>query len=122
MVAADIDFRALVRPGDMVTWTPGAGEPLTLIEQLLAQRHEIGPFRVFLGGSYSSVAQPEHADMVQFFGIGGIGANRQLCREGLMEVIPCAYSQLPRLLSEGPLAADVVLLQLSAAAAGQAET
>ncbi|HEX2561158.1 acetyl-CoA hydrolase/transferase family protein [Phenylobacterium sp.] len=109
----DVDFTQIVRPGDMVVWTPGAGEPVSLIERLLAQRHEIGRFRVFLGGSYSGVVRPEHADVIQFFGLGGIGANRELCRAGVMEVIPCAYSELPRLLTDGPLAADVVLAQVS---------
>ncbi|MFC3076609.1 acetyl-CoA hydrolase/transferase family protein [Phenylobacterium terrae] len=111
---AQVDFREIVRPGDMVVWTPGAGEPVSLIERLLAQRHEIGPFRVFLGGSYSGVVRPEHADVIQFFGLGGIGANRELCRAGRMEVIPCAYSEIPRLLTAGALAADVVIAQVSA--------
>jgi acyl-CoA hydrolase len=110
---AEVDFSRIVRPGDMVVWTPGAGEPISLIERLLAQRHEIGPFRVFLGGSYSGVVRPEHADVIQFFGLGGIGANRELCRAGLMAVVPCAYSEIPRLLTGGPLAADVVLTQVS---------
>ncbi|MDX9999537.1 MAG: acetyl-CoA hydrolase/transferase C-terminal domain-containing protein [Phenylobacterium sp.] len=105
----EVDFRTIVRPGDMVVWTPGAGEPVSLIERLLDQRHEIGPFRIFLGGSYSGVVRPEHADVVRLFGLGGIGANRALCRAGVMDVVPCAYSELPWLLTEGPLAADVVL-------------
>jgi acyl-CoA hydrolase len=112
--AAAFDAAAFVRAGDMVVCAPGASEPLTLIENLLARRHEIGPFRMFLGGVYSGVIRPEHADVIQFFGLGAIGANRALCEAGVMEIIPCHLSDLPHLLARGPLRADVSFVQLAA--------
>jgi acyl-CoA hydrolase len=112
--AAEIDFTRLVRPGDTVVWTHGAGEPLELLERLLSQRHAIGRFRVFLAGSYAGALRPEHADLVEIFGLGAVGANRALCDAGAMQVIPGHFSDLPRLMREGHLRPDVVLAQLSA--------
>ncbi|MGX5805495.1 acetyl-CoA hydrolase/transferase family protein [Bradyrhizobium sp. Arg314] len=116
----DIDFTRIVRPGDTVMWSQGAAEPIALIRRLMAQRHAIGPFNVFLGGSYSAALQPEHTDVVTVFGMGAVGSNRDLCRADKMHVIPCHLSQLPELLSSGVIGIDVILMQFSLAdGAGQ---
>jgi acyl-CoA hydrolase len=111
--AADIDFTRIIRPGDTVTWSQGIAEPTALIRTLMAQRHAIGPFNVFLGGSYSATVLPEHTDLVTVFGMGAVGSNRALCRAGKMNVIPCHLSQLPALLASGAIRVDVVLMQIS---------
>jgi acyl-CoA hydrolase len=116
---AAIDFTLLVRPGDTVVWTQGAGEPLGLIARLFEQRHAIGPFRVFLAGSYAGSARPEHADVVTIIGLGAVGTNRALCDAGAMEVIPCHLSDLPRLMRAGRLRPQVVLTQLAENARGE---
>jgi acyl-CoA hydrolase len=109
----DIDFTKIVRRGDTVMWSQGAAEPIALIRRLMAQRYDIGPFNVFLGGSYSAAVQPEHTDVVNVYGMGAVGSNRALCRAQKMQVIPCHLSQLPGLLSSGAIRIDVVLVQLS---------
>jgi acyl-CoA hydrolase len=116
---AALDFTRLVRPGDTVIWTQGAGEPLELIARLFEQRHEIGPFRVFLAGSYAASARPEHADVVTITGLGAVGTNRALCDAGAMEVIPCHLSDVPQLIRSGSLRAQVVLTQLADNARGE---
>lgn len=108
-----VDLTRLVRPGDTVTWTQGAGEPTGLIADLMEQRHAIGPFRVFLAGSYAGSVRPEHADVVSITGLGAVGTNRALCDAGVMDVIPIHLSEVPRLIRHGPLRADVVLTQLA---------
>lgn len=110
----DVDFTRVVRAGDTVVWTQGAGEPVELLERLLAQRHAIGPFRVFLAGSYAGVVRPEHADVITIFGLGAVGANRALCDAGVMRVVPGHFSEVPRMLLTGDLRPDVVVAQLSA--------
>lgn len=115
----DIDFARIVRPGDAVIWTQGAGEPVALVEKLLEQRHAIGPFSVFLGASYSGVVKPEHADVITFIGMGAVGTNRQLCAQQLMRVIPCHLSDLPHLMATGLIRIDVAIMQLSATANGR---
>jgi len=112
-VTSSLDMTEFVRPGDTVVWTQGAGEPLTLISRLLEQRHEIGPFTVFLAGSYSGILGPEHADVITVLGLGAVGANRSLCAAGSMRVLPIHFSAVPSLIERGELHVDVVLAQLS---------
>jgi acetyl-CoA hydrolase len=108
-----IDLSRWIRPGDTVAWTQATGEPLTLTEALVAQRHAIGRFRVFLGTSYSRTIRPEHADAMDFLGMGAVGHNRDFCRAGLLDVLPCHLSEIPSLLRLGRLRVDVMLVQLA---------
>lgn len=108
-----VDFAAIVRPGDTVLWTHGAGEPVDLVAGLLSARHDIGPFRVVLGGAgYARTVRPEHADMVRFVGFGAVGSNRALAAAGALDIVPSHLSALPELGRAG-LRADVVIAQLS---------
>lgn len=108
----ELDFAELVHPGDTVVWGQACAEPVSLIEKLLEQRVEIGQFRCFLGIPSSDTVRPEHADHVSFVSYCGSGANRELHRAGVLDIVPCHYSSLPVLLSTGVLRADVLLLQL----------
>jgi acyl-CoA hydrolase len=118
--AEDVDFTRYVRPGDTVTWTQGAGEPVALIERLLEQRHAIGPFRILTGASYSGVLRPEHADNCTFSGFGAVGSTRALAKAGCLDIIPAHLSDVPRFLTDGTIPVDVVLLQVSGSA-GESE-
>lgn len=115
----EIDFSRMVRPGDTVIWTQGPGEPTALLEKLLAQRHAIGRFRMFVGAGYCDTIRPEHADVISFIGLGGVGSNRRLCDARVMDVVPSHLSGVPAMLGGGALVADVVLLQLSRNARGE---
>jgi acetyl-CoA hydrolase len=96
----------------LVVWGQACAEPLSLTEQLMAQRAAIGGFRCFLGIPASKTVRPEHGDRVSFVSYCGSGGNRALYRAGVLDIVPCHYSSLPGLLSGGPMRADVVLLQL----------
>ncbi|MBI4189787.1 MAG: acetyl-CoA hydrolase/transferase family protein [Betaproteobacteria bacterium] len=111
--AAHLDLTPWIRPGDTVVWTQGTGEPLTLTETMVRQRHAIGGFRAFLGTNYSKTVRPEHADTMSFIGMGAIGNNRAFCKAGLVDIVPCHLSDLPRLFERGIIKADVMLVQLS---------
>jgi acetyl-CoA hydrolase len=113
----DIDLGRHVRAGDTVVWGQGSAEPTTVVAELLAQRHTIGPFTCFLGVSLGDTARSEHADVVRFVSYCGSGSNCALIASGALDVLPCAYSEIPRWLSSGRLRADVVLLHLPPAGA-----
>ena len=106
-----LDFRQYVAPGDTIAWSHAGGEPQRLIAQLLDQRHGLGGrIGVFLTGvSFSEVLEPEHADVIQFTSIGGIGTHQRLARAGCLEVLPCRYSDLPGLISGNRVRIDVGL-------------
>jgi acyl-CoA hydrolase len=110
-----IDLGAIVKPGDHILWGQGTGEPQTLTEALIAQRADLGGVSVFLGSTFSTTLRPEHADHIHFTGIGGIGGNAGLARAGVLDVIPCHISSVPRLIASGELRVDVVFVQLAPA-------
>lgn len=114
--AAQLDFAQYVRPGDTITWGQCGAEPCVLTASLLAQREAIGGrFRVFVGASWSETLDPAHADCVDFAGYGASGTNRRLEREGLLDILPCHYSQFRTALTGGPNRIKVLLLQVAPA-------
>ncbi len=109
-----LDLAELIRPGDHIVWGQGAGEPATLVEKLLEQRHRIGHASVFLGGVRSRrTLLSEHADVLTFSSLGAIGSLRGFARDGLLQIVPCHLSQLPAYFGQGVFRADVVFVQLS---------
>ncbi len=110
-------LQSLIRPGDALWWGQLTAEPLTLTRALVQQRHAIaqgGRLRVFVGMDASGTLAPEQADVFDFFGYAGGGAHRKLAQAGLLDIVPCHYSQLASAIRAGHLPADVVLLQVSA--------
>ena len=112
-LAQDVDLTDWVREGDVVAWTQGAGEPVSLVERLLELRHGIGPFRVLLGTSYAGLVTEEHADVISFIGFGVVGTSKRLAAAGKMDILPVNLSEVPRLLASGRLHVDVLMLQVS---------
>jgi acyl-CoA hydrolase len=109
-----LDLAAIIRDGDHIVWGQGAGEPATLVEKLLEQRHRIGHASVFLGGVRSRrTLQHEHADVLTFTSLGAIGSLRSFARDGLLRIVPCHLSQIPGYFEHGIFPADVVFVQLS---------
>ena len=112
---AQLDFSALVKPGDRVSWGQCAAEPLELTRELMAQRHRIGGrFSVLLGSTWGDAVLPEHADVVDFRSWTGTGTNRKLADAGALDMICCPYSDFA--MAFGPGGAnqvDVLLIQLA---------
>jgi acyl-CoA hydrolase len=113
--ARNLDLAGIIRPGDHLVWGNGTGEPQTLVEKLLEQRHQIGGISAFIGGvSYSASVKPEHADVIAFSAFGAMGNLRALGRAGGLRVIPCHLSQLPGYFADGIIGSDVVFMLASA--------
>ena len=112
--ASKLDLASIIRPGDHVVWGSGTGEPVTLVEKFIDQRHALGHTNVFLGGiCYSDIVKPEHADVVTFTGFGAQGTLRQMARAGALRIIPCHLSQVPGYFADRLIGSDVVFLYLS---------
>ncbi len=109
---ATLELTRYIRPGDTVAWGQACAEPLTLTRALADQRQELGGVRCFAGISSSAAVRPEHCDYLSFASYTAAGANRALRAAGLLDILPCHYSDLPRILSDGPLRADVLFLSL----------
>jgi len=109
----NLDFASIIRPGDHVVWGSGTGEPPTLVEKFIEQRHSLGRTNVFLGGiCYSDLVKPEHADTITFTGFGAQGTLRHLARAGVLRIIPCHLSQVPGYFADRIIPADVVFLYM----------
>ena len=107
----ELDLSRLISPGDTIIWSHAGAEPTSLISQLIAQRHLFGGrISVFLTGvSFSETLQPEHADMIDFKSIGGIGTHARLARAGCLDVLPVRFSDMPRLIAEDRVHVDVAM-------------
>lgn len=108
-----LDLSSLIRPGDTVIWGQANAEPLPLTQALMSQRQDIGRFRVMLGISDSDTCRPEHADCVDFVSYCGSGANRALIKAGVLDILPCHYSEFPAMIRRGSLRVDVLMLQVA---------
>jgi acyl-CoA hydrolase len=109
---AALDLARYIKPGDTVTWGQACAEPLTLTEALAEQRQRLGGVRCFTGVSSSPALRPENCDYLSFVSYTAAGANRALRAAGLLDILPSHYSELPRILADGPLRADVLFLAL----------
>ncbi len=110
---AELDLTKIVFEGDTVLWGQACAEPLSLTEALMAQRHRIGRFRVFLGTSFSETLQAEQADVVEFSGIAGTGSCRRLVRAGVLDNVPAHMTAVDDAIRHGRMRVDVVLVQTS---------
>lgn len=108
-----LDLAGIIRPGDTVTWGQGCAEPRTLTEAMVAQRADIGRFRAFIGANFSRTFDPSHADYIHFVGPGAVGSLRALAKAGAIDIIPFHITSADRLIDEGHLKIDVVLVQVA---------
>src|SRR5215469_2199174 len=107
-----LDLDRYIRPGDTVVWGQACAEPVTLTTAVAEQRSRLGGIRCFTGISGTGAVRPEYADHLSFLSYTAAGANRALAAAGALSILPSHYSQLPDVLSAGPLRADIVLLSL----------
>ncbi|OCC23394.1 acetyl-CoA hydrolase [Croceicoccus estronivorus] len=104
-----------IKPGDGIVSGQACGEPSTLFEALIAQRHDLGGVSLFAGSSFSGMLKPEHCDAIKVFSMGAIGTLRKLSAEGLLGIIPCHVGQISTLIKRGAIACDVAFIQVSPA-------
>jgi acyl-CoA hydrolase len=112
-----IDLGRYISAGDGVWWGQGGAEPEPLVNTLLEQAGRIGPIRAFCGLTWnerlSSDLPYSLPDSLTVLSYGGLGELRLLSRHGLLDVVPCHYSAIPRMFERGQLPSDVGLLQVS---------
>ena len=114
---SDLRLADHIRPGDVVGWPQGPGEPLALTEALVEQRAELGKPSLFFGLSQSDTLRPELADHFYFRALNGAGSSRRVTSAA--ELLPCYVSAIPTLLRGGQLPLDVMLVQVKPLAGGR---
>jgi acetyl-CoA hydrolase len=101
-----------VQPGDVVVVAQVLGEPSILVDELLRHAAALDDLQLFVGMSVTDV-MTRVPSSVRLVSSVGMSPNSGLIASGQMELIPCHMSQLPWLLSEGPLKTDVAMVLLS---------
>lgn len=110
-----LDFAALLRPGDGLTWGQASAEPAGLVRRLVAQRSRLGGLRAFVGLTLGDTLDPARDGTIAFASFGALGTARRLHAAGVLEVVPMNYSALPKAIGSGRLPCDAVLVQISPA-------
>lgn len=108
LLSASSDDLGPVGAASGVLWGQACAEPVPLVDRLLARR-DLGPLTAFAGYGLRDLSGAIPGD-ASIFSYGALGQLRRL--PGL-SVIPCSYSALPRLIADGSIRADLLLLQLS---------
>ena len=112
----DIDLAGQIRPGDRIAWSGAAMEPAGLLAILERQLDDVpADCTALLNLSVTrAIDEARLADKLHITAVGGSVTNTRFQAVGALDVLPTNYSMLPRLVGDGPLAVDVVLLQLAA--------
>jgi len=108
-----LDFSALLGPGDGLWWSQAGAEPEPLVNVLLDQAESIGQLSVFCGLSWNKRLAGRIPDGLSVVSYGGLGQLRSLSRDGLLDVVPCHYSSIPRMFERGQLPNDLGIVQVS---------
>ncbi|MCC6194967.1 MAG: hypothetical protein IT518_10915 [Burkholderiales bacterium] len=109
----DLDYGALLRPGDAVVCSQGLAEPIALTTQLVQQRAKVGRCSLMVGPSYSTTFAPEHGDAIAFRSYCATASNGPLVAAGVLDILPCHYGDLAPMYADGTLRCDVALLFLN---------
>ena len=104
-----------VESGDRVVFAHACGEPLELVDALVArapelERVEINHMVAMGNGEY---CRPEYADAFYHKSLFVGASSRQAVKDGRGDYVPVFFSEIPRLFCEGYLPPDVVLIQVS---------
>lgn len=108
-----IDFEPFIKPGDGIVWSQGAAEPTPLIDGLLDFLDGGPAVSVFTGltlGSWVRRTLPADVDIKSY---GALGQLKVLADKNRLEIVPCHYSAIPRLMADGHIPVDVAIVQVS---------
>lgn len=113
--ADGLDLSQYLKAGDRIVMGQACGEPITLVEALIAQGRDIGGLSAFIATSFSGLFTPDTADSFALYSMGAIGALRSMTKAGKLAVIPVHVSQVAPLISAGIIGCDVAFIQVSPA-------
>jgi acyl-CoA hydrolase len=106
------DLAQHLRPGDVLVAAQVLGEPTALLDALFEQSPLPEGLRLFVGMSLTDVLTRCPAGIRPVTSVG-MPPNGGLIARGAMDLVPCHMSELPWLLSAGPLSTDVAIVAVS---------
>lgn len=112
---ADLDLSRFLRPGDHLVIGQACGEPVTLVEALLAQASEIGSLTAFIATSFSGTFTPAASAGLRIRSMGAMGTLRALSAAHALEVISCHVGRVGPMIESGALRCDCAFVQVAPA-------
>lgn len=104
-----------MRNGDFIIVPTGVGEPPTLLAALSEQRRRFQDIKVaqILAVRKFDYFDPDTADHVRHMAFFFGAASRKGGQSGLIDFIPCSFSDIPVMIQRAQIPADVVLTMAS---------
>jgi acetyl-CoA hydrolase len=108
----ELDFAALIRPGETIGWAQATAEPVFLTRMLDEQAGRCPPFNLFFVLSFAEGYRGNHPN-VTITSFGGGAAGRRFFAGGTGRMIPANLSDLCALIEGGRPRIDIALLQVT---------
>jgi len=114
-VVAAAEAMKVVESGDRVVFAHACGEPLELVDELVARAAELEHVEIdhMVAMGKGEYAQPALADSFFHKSLFVGASTRDAVREGRGDYIPVFFHEIPKLFCEGYLPPDVVLVHVS---------
>jgi 4-hydroxybutyrate CoA-transferase len=106
---------ACVKPGDRVVFAHACGEPVALVDALVARAADLEHVEIdhMVTMGKAEYCKPEYADSFFHKSLFVGATSREAVKDGRGDYIPVFFSEIPKLFCEGYLPPDVVLVQVS---------
>ncbi|MCX6372066.1 MAG: 4-hydroxybutyrate CoA-transferase, partial [Actinobacteria bacterium] len=104
-----------VQSGDRVVFAHACGEPLDLVDALVARAAELEHVEIdhMVAMGKGEYCKPELADSFFHTSLFVGASSREAVKDGRGDYVPVFFSEIPRLFREGYLPPDVVLIHVS---------
>jgi len=104
-----------VKSGDRVVFAHACGEPLDLVDALMARAGELEDVEInhMVAMGKGEYTRPEHAASFFHKSLFVGASSREAVKDGRGDYIPVFFHDIPRLFCEGYLPPDVVLVHVS---------
>ena len=104
-----------VKSGDRVVFAHACGEPLELVDALVARAAELEHVEInhMVAMGKGEYARPEYADSFYHKSLFVGASTREAVKDGRGDYIPVFFHEIPKLFCEGYLPPDVVLIHVS---------
>jgi 4-hydroxybutyrate CoA-transferase len=104
-----------VKSGDRVVFAHACGEPLELVDALVARAAELEHVEInhMVAMGKGEYARPEYAGSFFHKSLFVGASTREAVKDGRADYIPVFFHEIPKLFCEGYLPPDVVLAQVS---------
>jgi 4-hydroxybutyrate CoA-transferase len=104
-----------VKSGDRVVFAHACGEPLELVDELVARAAELEHVEInhMVAMGKGEYCRPEYADAFYHKSLFVGASSREAVKDGRGDYIPVFFHEIPKLFCEGYLPPDVVLIHVS---------